>query len=94
MGVGLHGGSMRVCLLGLSIWAIVLFLSPGPQKASMLCGEIFLRSPESVDTNILIIFFVLPRPLFCSLTNNENTEAGWIKIAEGVAASKSLQNLK
>jgi hypothetical protein len=33
--------------------------------------------------------------LFCSLQQNDNiTEAGWIKIAEGVAASKSLQKLK
>ena len=47
------------------------------------------------DNNILIIFFVLVRPLFCSLARNDNiTEAGWIQIAEGVAASNSLQNLK
>ena len=52
-------------------------------------------SPWGVDKNNLIIFFVLVRPLFCSLQRNHGiTEAGWIKIAEGVAASKSLQNLK
>ena len=52
-------------------------------------------SPWGVDKNNLTIFFVLVRPLFCSLQqNDEITEAGWIKIAEGVAASKSLQNLK
>ena len=52
-------------------------------------------SPWGVDKDNLIIFFVLVRPLFCSLERNwKITEAGWIKIAEGVAASKSLQNLK
>ena len=52
-------------------------------------------SPWGVDKNKLIIFFVLGPPLFFSLMLNKNiTEAGWIKIAEGVAASKSLQNLK
>ena len=52
-------------------------------------------SPWGVDENNLIIFFVLVRPLFCSLMKNQGiTEAGWIKIAEGVAASKSLQDLE
>jgi hypothetical protein len=52
-------------------------------------------SPWGVDKNNLIISFVLVRPLFCSLSYNGNiTEAGWIKIAKGVAASKSLQNLE
>ena len=52
-------------------------------------------SPWGVDKNNLIIFFVLIRSLFCSLAvNYDITEAGWIKIAEGVAASKSLQILK
>ena len=52
-------------------------------------------SPWGVDKNNLIIFFVLVRSLFCSLYNNPKiTEAGWIKIAEAVAANKSLKNLK
>ena len=52
-------------------------------------------SPWGVDKNNLTIFFVLVRPLFCSLAINTNiTEAGWIKVAEGVAASKSLKDLK
>ena len=60
---------------------------------SVMCN-LFL-SPWGVDKNKLIIFFVLGPPLFCSLRGNgEITEAGWIKIAEGVAASKSLQNLE
>ena len=62
-------------------------------KNGLLCVNLFL-SPWSVDENNLIIFFVLVRPLFCSLRSSEIAEAGWIKIAEGVAASKSLQNLK
>ena len=56
--------------------------------------KLFL-SPWSVDENNPIIFFVPVRSLFCSLADNYHiTEAGWIKIAEGVAASKSLQELK
>ena len=63
-------------------------------KNDLLCVNLFL-SPWGVDKNNLIIFFVLVRSLFCSLAVNGNiTEAGWIKIAEGVAASKSLRNLK
>ena len=67
-------------------------------SASSILGSVMRNlflSPWGVDENNLIIFFVLVRPLFCSLSGNrEITEAGWIKIAEGVAASKSLQNLK
>ena len=74
-------------------------VAPQPQvSASPILGpvmrNIFL-SPWGVDKNNLTIFFVLVRPLFCSLALNKKiTEAGWIKIAEGVAASKSLQNFK
>ena len=41
------------------------------------------------------VYFSQSPPLLCSLSDNDQiTEAAWIKIAEGVAASKSLQNLK
>ena len=56
--------------------------------------NVFL-SPWGVDKNNLIIFLVVVRSLFCSLSNaNKITEAEWIKIAEGVAASKSLKDIK
>jgi len=74
-------------------------VAPEPQvSASAILGLVMCNlflSPWGVDKNNLIIFFVLVRPLFCSLFGNTAiTEAGWIKIAEGVAASKSLQNLE
>ena len=57
-----------------------------------MCNLFCLPGPRQQK---LIIFFVLGPPLFCSLRlNTKITEAGWIKIAEGVAASKSLLNLK
>ena len=74
-------------------------VAPEPQvSASAILGlvmrNLFL-SPWGVDKDYLTIFFVLVRPLFCSLQWNDNiTEAGWIKIAEGVAASKSLKDFK
>ena len=65
-----------------------------PPFCDLLCVNLFL-SPWGVDKNNLIIFFVLVRSLFCSLEyNTEITDAGWIKIAEGVAASKTLKDLK
>ena len=74
-------------------------VDPEPQvSASPILGLVMCNlflSPWGVDNKNLLIFFGLVHPLFCSLSwNKEISEAGWIKIAEGVAASKSLQNLE
>jgi hypothetical protein len=49
----------------------------------------------SVQNKKLAYFSQFPSLLLCSLSDNDEiTEAAWIKIAEGVAASKSLTDLK
>ena len=61
--------------------------------------------PEVSPATLPFIYILTPRQqkhyadahllLFCSLKQNHKiTEAAWIKIAEAVAASKTLTNLK
>jgi hypothetical protein len=58
------------------------------------CFLIFLHR-LGAEQNTLLTYYISPSLLLCSLVgNDEITEAAWIKIAEGVAASKSLQKLK
>jgi hypothetical protein len=54
----------------------------------------YFSAPPRCRTKIAY-FLHFPSLLFCSLADNDQiTEAAWIKIAEGVAASKTLQKLE